>query len=88
MKRVTLEELLYSHLDMSYEQQYSYIINLIETGRVKPIVTSGTNGKKPALYRRYWVIEENLDYQESVNERSFEIWNRENFLQKKTETEF
>lgn len=132
MKRVTLEELLYSHLDMSYEQQYSYIINLIETGRVKPIVTSGTNGKKPALYRRYWVIEEkkdysvleeelkyrrhpkikvdyylshpdiyekdrnrvqmldeylknkrsNLDYQESVNEHSFEIWNREKFLTK------
>lgn len=131
-KRVTLEELLYSRLDMPYEQQYHYIMNLIETGKIKQVESSGTNGKKPALYQRYWIIEEkqdyseleeelkyrlhpkitvdyylshpyiykkdrnwvrmldeylknsrsNLDYQESVNERSFDIWNREKFLAK------
>ncbi len=132
MKRITLEELLYSHSNFSYDQQYHYIMNLIKTGKIKQVGTSGTNGKKPALYRQYWILEEKkdyseleeelkyrlhpkiqidyylshpdiyekdrrwvqmldeylrngrskLDYQESVNERSFEIWNREKFLSK------
>lgn len=130
MKRVTLDELLYSHSDLTYDKQYNYIISLIEKGKIKQVPSSGTNGKKPALHLKYWVIEEEKDYSgleeelkytlhpkisidyylshlktyekdrrwvklldtflkekkeklqniESVNERSFEIWNREKFL--------
>lgn len=132
MKRISLEELLKSHIRNSYEQQYQFVINLLEQKKIKPVRSSGTNGKSPALYRSYWIIEakkdysaleeelkyrlhpmisvdyylshlENyekdrefvlllnhylrnnlkmLSYQESVNERSFEIWNREKFLTK------
>lgn len=130
MKRISLEELLESHSREPYEQQYRYIIKLLEQKRIKPVKSSGTNGKRPALQRSYWFIEpekdysvleeelkyqlhpmisvdyylahmENyerdrefvllldrylrssqdlLDYPESVNERSFEIWQREKFL--------
>lgn len=132
MKRISLEELLKSHLQDSYEQQYDYIRKLLEDEKIKPVKASGTNGKKPALYRTYWVVEkkkdysileeevkyrlhpmisvdyylshleqyeqnrewvllldtylrkkqEMLSYPESINERSFEIWNREKFLTK------
>lgn len=132
MKRISLEELLKSHLKDSYEQQYHYIMKLLEQEGIKPVKSVGTNGKKPALYRSYWVIEnkkdysgleeelkyqlhpmisvdyylthlenyeqermfvllldgylrnrrEMLSYSESINERSFEIWNREKFLTK------
>lgn len=132
MKRISLEELLKSRLEDSYEQQYHFIMKLLEKEKLKPVKSAGTNGKKPALYRSYWVLEdkkdysaleeelkyqlhpmisvdyylahienyeqdrmfvllldgylrdrrEMLSYQESVNERSFEIWNREKFLTK------
>lgn len=103
---------------------------MLDSGKIKPVKASGTNGKSPALYREYWLAEEKKDYEnlreelkyqlvplisvdyylthpeayeqdrewvlrlnaylknrrellqrpESVNERSFEIWNREKFL--------
>lgn len=118
--------------EITYDQQYDYIMKLIEEEKVKPLKASGTNGKSPALYREYWLMgekkdyrhleeelkyqmvplisidyylahlsvyekdrswvlklndyfknhREKLDYQESVNERSFEIWCREKFLTK------
>lgn len=132
MKRISLEKLLKSHVRDSYEQQYHFVRKLLEQEKIKPVKASGTNGKRPALYRSYWVMEEKKDYsaleeelkyrlhpmisvdyylshlenyekdrefvllldnylrsnqdmlsyQESVNERSFEIWNREKFLAK------
>lgn len=130
MKRILLEQLLQSHTRATYEQQYQYIVELIKKEKIRPVKASGTNGKKPALYRAYWVMEEKKDYgvyeeelkyhlhpaikvdyylshfsqyeedrsyvlrldsylkknrerlkvPVSVNERSFEIWNREKFL--------
>lgn len=130
MKRITLENLLCSKQDISYRQQYEYILSLCREGRIKPLKASGTNGKSPALYREYWLAKqekdygtfeeelkyrlhpmisvqyylshlknyeqdrqwvlmlseylkkyrEKLDYIESTNERSFEIWSREKFL--------
>lgn len=132
VKRIPLEELLKFHLEDTYEQQYHYVRKQLAEEKIKPVKSSGTNGKKPALYRSYWVLEkkkdysmleeelkyrlhpmisidyylshieqyekdrewvllldaylrnrrEMLSYPESVNERSFEIWNREKFLAK------
>lgn len=130
MKRISLETLLRSKATLTYTQQHQYIMTLLEEGKIKPLKASGTNGKKPALYHEYWLIEkqkdyseleeelkyhllpiisvnyylshpdiyeqdrewvlmlndylqnkkDRLQYQESVNERSFEIWSREKFL--------
>lgn len=130
MKRISLETLLRSKGTLTYTQQHQYIMTLLEEGKIKPLKASGTNGKKPALYHEYWLIEKQKDYselveelkyhllpiisvnyylshpdiyeqdrewvlmlndylqnkkgclqyQESVNERSFEIWSREKFL--------
>ncbi len=130
MKRILLEELLQSHGKDTYQQQYAYIMGLLKEEKIKPVKSSGTNGKRPALYRAYWLSQEKKDYSAyeeelkyflhpmivvdyylahfkqyeqdrkyvllldsylkknraklkvpvSVNERSFEIWNREKFL--------
>lgn len=130
MKRISLNDLLHPHRDIPYEQQYRQICTLISEGKIKPLKASGTNGKHPALYREYWLLEQEKDYrlleeelkyrlhpliavdyylshlknyekdrpwvwmlseylkqnkeklncQESMNERSFEIWGREKFL--------
>lgn len=132
LKRITLEKLLHSKRELSYTEQYRYIMHLLQEGSIRPLKASGTNGKHPALYREYWRVEEPKDYShfedelkyqitpqisvgyylahpesyeqdrpwvlmlneylkaggnrlkfpESLNERSFEIWNREKFLSK------
>ena len=132
MKRISLTQLLASHRNVSYQQQYDYILSLIQSGRIKPVSASPINGKSPALHQEYWLLDkekdqtflleelqydlhpaisigyyqkhleqyerdrewvlllneylktkrENLHWQISQNERSFEIWNREKFLLK------
>lgn len=132
MKRISLEKLLLSQKNLSYNEQYNYIMELLSAEKIKPLKAAGMNGKKPALYREYWTLEkkrdyrqleeelkyqllpvisvdyylshlsvyekdrpwvlmlndylknrkQKLQYQESVNERSFEIWGREKFLTK------
>ena len=130
MKRISLDDLLHTRQNLDYQKQYEYIMKLLEKGQIKPVKASKSNGKKPALYREYWMVEEQKDYSnyieeikytfstmisvdyylahpdmyekdriwvlmlneylkkhadalltaESLNERSFEIWHREKFL--------
>lgn len=61
MKRITLEALLGKKAQLDYRQQYAYVMELLGQGRVKPLKASGKNGKKPALYREYWLLEEKED---------------------------
>lgn len=60
MKRISLKELQKSLSD--YKEQYEYVMDLIEKGRIKPVKASGMNGKSPALYLEYWLVEEVKDY--------------------------
>lgn len=73
MKRILLEELLKSHAGDPYRQQYEYIMGQISQGKVKPVRASGTNGKKPALYRAYWIQEEQKDYDELIEELTYRL---------------
>lgn len=73
MKRVNLEALLQSHRTDSYEEQCRYVIDLIEQGEIKPVKASGTNGKKPALYRSYWIVEEKRDYSALEEELKYHL---------------
>ncbi|MFA9465071.1 MAG: Wadjet anti-phage system protein JetD domain-containing protein [Velocimicrobium sp.] len=72
MKQITIEE-----LQKQYKEEYSefskQILAKIEKGIYKPVKASGTNGKKPALYNRYWVMEEKKDYSALLEELMFEM---------------
>jgi len=52
-KRRTLEEVLGSKINTEYSEQYAYIMELVGSGRIKPVLASKKNGKKPSLYREY-----------------------------------
>ncbi|CUX32415.1 Wadjet anti-phage system protein JetD domain-containing protein [Clostridium sp. C105KSO13] len=73
MKRISLEKLLLHQQNLSYNEQYSYIMELISTGKIKPLKAAGTNGKKPALFRGYWVLEKKKDYGELEDELKYRL---------------
>lgn len=62
MKRITLEELEKQEKAENYRDLYESIIALIENGKIEPIKASGVNGKKPALYKEYRILEEKEDF--------------------------
>lgn len=131
MKRISLELLLQGQKSKTYAEQYHYVIGRIEKDELRPVKSSPLNGKKPALHQYYWVVEQQKNYEElleeikyglstaiatdyyyknpavyeeerswvlqlsryllesptepmtvSLNERSFQIWGREKFLQR------
>ncbi len=134
MKRISLETIQQQNSSKTYLQLHEHILKRILSDQLRPIKASGTNGKRPALYLEYWLMEEAKNrpdkfYQEelsyqlspaisndyylshlaqyeqdrswvlmldsflkshrealntpvSLNERSFQIWQREKFLQK------
>lgn len=62
----------------SYGQLYQYVIGRITAGDLKPLKASGTNGKKPALYREYWDIlpQEQPDYSVYTDELKYRMSTR------------
>lgn len=68
MKRISLDDLLHTRQDLDYQEQYEYIMKLLEKGQIKPVKASKSNGKKPALYREYWMVEEQKDYSNYIEE--------------------
>lgn len=72
MKKISLDKLLLEY-DMEYAASYQKITSLIEAGKLKPVKTSGLNGKKPALYQKYWLITEEKDYSSYIEEIQFEL---------------
>ena len=72
-KRRTLEEILGSKINAEYNEKYAYIMELVESGRIKPVLASKKNGKKPALYREYWELEEEQDYSALKQELLFNL---------------
>ena len=72
-KRRTLEEILGSKINAEYSEQHAYIMKLVESGRIKPLLASKKNGKKPALYREYWELEQKQDYSALKQELLFNL---------------
>lgn len=82
MKRMTLEQIiikyggkgvLASDEITNYQAHYGLIKGLIEKGEVKPVKASGLNGKKPALYQEYWIMEKKKDYSNLIEELKYQI---------------
>lgn len=71
MKKITLDELERKYKIEDYSELYSKIMLLINQKKIKPLLASGVNGKKPALYKAYWIIEEQVDNSEYIEELSY-----------------
>ena len=61
MKKISLEKLLQQSGETEYQKQYSYIIGLLEDGRIAPVKTAASNGRRPALPVSFWLREEIAD---------------------------
>ena len=73
MKRISLTQLLASHRNVSYQQQYDYILSLIQSGRIKPVSASPINGKSPALHQEYWLLEKEKDQTFLLEELQYDL---------------
>ncbi|MDI9215614.1 Wadjet anti-phage system protein JetD domain-containing protein [Clostridium tertium] len=68
--KITLDELANIYKIENYSELKDIVLELIKEGKIKIIKSSGTNGKKPALYNKYTVIKEKEDnsiYFEELN---------------------
>ena len=73
MKRVKLDDLAARYRLRDYKELYAKVLELIDGNQIKPVKASGINGKSPALYREYWIIEENQDVTKYLDELNFQI---------------
>lgn len=73
MKRITLENLQKRIKTDSYQELYAEILSLVEEGKIKPLKASGLNGKKPALYKEYWELEQKEEVPDYTEELSYQI---------------
>lgn len=68
MKKISYEQIISGKKFGNYSKEAEYILSLINMGRIKPIISSPKNGKHPALHTRYWLVEEEKDYTELIEE--------------------
>jgi len=71
MKRISLEQLIEESGEEGYLEQYAYVRGLLESKRIKAVKSSPGNGKKPALYTSYWLVEEAPDFGELTEELKY-----------------
>ena len=71
MKRITLDELEKTKKVSSYSELCVIVNSLIREEKIKPVKASGTNGKKPALHKEYWLIEGKEDFSVYEEELSY-----------------
>ena len=67
-KKVSYDELISGKRFSSYQDEVDYIMRLIGQGELEPVKSSPKNGKRPALYTRYWKIIEDRDYSDYIDE--------------------
>lgn len=72
-RKIYLTDLTTSHPDMDYLQLYAYILSQISEGRLAPVKSSELNGKKPALHTAYWLVEQEKDYSDIMDELKYKI---------------
>lgn len=71
MKRICLNDIESQYKIQSYKELYDKVLSLIQHGELKPVKASGINGKKPALYNQYWIIEKQEDNSKYIEELSY-----------------
>ncbi|MBQ2276507.1 MAG: DUF2220 family protein [Lachnospiraceae bacterium] len=71
MKHICLNEIQMQYKLQNYKELYQKVLSLIQNEEIKPVKASGKNGKKPALYNEYWIIENKEDNSKYIEELSY-----------------
>lgn len=72
-KYISLEEIARKENIEQYSCLAEYIYSRIESGCLEPVKAHGTNGKKPALYKDYRILEEKPDYSHYLEEIRYRL---------------
>ena len=72
-KKVDLQTLLKNFKSEEYQAQVLYITELIKTGAVTPVKSSGSNGKTPPLSEIYWQEIQGKDYSQLEYELNYKL---------------
>ena len=77
-KKVTLDEIEKAYKITDYRDLYLLIEKLINNNEIEPIKNSGGNGKKPTLYKRYRIVNEEEDLSGYIDELDYKLVSRFN----------
>ncbi|VYU69860.1 hypothetical protein [Clostridium tertium] len=72
-KKIAIEEIEKVYKVSTYNDLYILVSKLIENNEIEAIKSSGGNGKKPALYKRYRIVEEEEDNSVYLEELNYKI---------------
>lgn len=73
IKKIELNEIRNYYKISEYEELNKLICNLIENNVIRPVKASRTNGMRPALYNKYFIIEEKKDYSSYIDEINYTL---------------
>lgn len=71
MKRINLYDIETDYKLHEYKDLYDKVLQLLEDEEIKPVKASGKNGKRPALYNEYRVLEKKQDVSRYVEELEY-----------------
>ncbi|MGG7144138.1 Wadjet anti-phage system protein JetD domain-containing protein [Clostridium nigeriense] len=77
-KKITIEEIEKTYKVNTYNDLYNLVSKLIENNEIEAIKSSGGNGKKPALYKRYKIVEKEEDNSLYIEELDYKILSKFN----------
>lgn len=72
-KKITLEKIEEIYKVSTYGELYDLILKLIENNEIEVIKSSGGNGRKPALYKKYKIVEKEEDNSFYIEELTYKI---------------
>lgn len=73
-KKITLESIEAHYCFDSYQELCHFIYRQIDAAVLKPIKSSGSNGKKPTLFKAYWILPAVVDESIYREELQFQIY--------------
>ena len=71
MKRISLHDIESQYKIKQYRDLYDKVRLLIDAEMIKPVKAAGKNGKKPALFNEYWIMEQHEDDTTDIEELSY-----------------
>lgn len=71
--KMSLNDIAGRHPEQDYDELYAYITDLVNRGKIEPVKSAGTNGRKPALPLAFWCYAEEKNYDEVLEELKFKL---------------
>ncbi|HAX73755.1 MAG TPA: hypothetical protein DCY20_09565 [Firmicutes bacterium] len=72
-KKITLDVIETAYKFSNYSELCELVMKKMDEGVIKPVLASGSNGKRPALYKAYWILVSEENFSELVEELNFRI---------------